>query len=297
MPVTLAKTTPQVVVSGITTSALAANGTLAFTVENIGRFKSSGNYQVTWGSNVAVWPRDFTIAFTAATATITWKASSTIPAGTVVKLGMGVTGYDPVQKNDCGVYTINLGSPIAASATGVTTAQTKTGAGDLTIDGTRAVNGVAVLDVPRNFTLTVATTNQSGVTFTVYGTDVFGNPMIESLAGPNNNTVSGKKAFKTITRVAASAAVSTNGVSVGFGDVLGLPVFLPAAGYIVKELEDGAAPTAGTTVAGSVVAPSATSADPRGTYDPNSACDGAKTFELIVALPDSRNQGGAIYNG
>jgi hypothetical protein len=295
MPVTLNKTTGQVVVAGITTTALATSGTLAFTVPNIGRFKYSGNYQMTWNGNVAVWPKDFTIAFTANTATITWRASNTIAAGTVVNLGLGVEGFDAVMNQPSGAQIINLGSPIAAAATGVTTAQLLGAAGNLTLDGARVTNGVAVLDVPRNFTLTVATTNQSAITFTVYGTDAYGNNMVESLAGPNNNTVAGKKAFKTITRVAASAAVATNGVSVGFGDVLGLPVFLPAAGFILKELEDGAAAVAGTTVAGSLVAPSATSADVRGTYDPNSACDGAKTFELVVALPDAQNLGGPQF--
>ena len=49
----------------------------------------------------------------------------------------------------------------------------------------------------------------------------------------------------------------------------------------------GAAPTAGTIVAGVTTAggSTATTGDVRGTYDPNAACDGSKVFELILALP------------
>ena len=195
------------------------------------------------------------------------------------------------------VIEVNFGSPATAVATGVTTAQLPGAAGNLTIDGTLAVSGAVTLDVPRNVTLTVATTDHSGKTFTVYGTDEYGNALIETITGPNNNTVQGKKAFKKITRVAVSAAIATNGVSVGFGDVLGFPVFLGNTVNVIYDTEDMAAVTDGTYVAGVLTKPTATTGDVRGTYDPNSACDGAKRFSVVMLCDDPQYLGSPQYAG
>jgi hypothetical protein len=112
-------------------------------------------------------------------------------------------------------------------------------------------------------------------------------------------TAAGLKAFKYIRSIAiASASDSTgNTINVGFGDVLGLHVALPQKGLVVREMEDGAAPTAGTLVAAVRSTAAATTGDVRGTYDPNSACDGSKAFELLALLPDPSDKGVAQYAG
>ncbi len=184
--------------------------------------------------------------------------------------------------------------PLTPSTTGLALAQLLGGAGNMTLtagtgvtsttlaDGTVAL----VLDVPRCLTLTVATTNQSSVDFTIYGYDVYGQPMIETMAGPNANTVIGEKAFKTVYRVAASAAVATNGVSVGMSSTLGSPVRITDAGYIVHAGWDGAlAADAGTFVAAVTTTATATSADVRGTFLPSTAADGARRLVMTIALP------------
>lgn len=107
--------------------------------------------------------------------------------------------------------------------------------------------------------------------------------------------MAGKKAFKTITSVVPSANIT--GATVGSGDVLGLPVYLGEAGDILAELEDGAAATAGTVVAGDDTDPTATTGDVRGTYDPNSAMDGATKIDLVCALPDPKYKGLSQYAG
>lgn len=260
--------------------------------------------------------RDFALTtVNKATAVLTLAAGqATIPAGSEIFVELGLKGdrayVDPsniAAKN--GVASlgarvsnrqpveINFGSPAAAVATGITTAQLLGSAGNLTINGTLAVNGAAVLDVPRNVTLTVATTNQSGINFTIYGTDEYGAAMVETIAGPNANTVQGKKAFKKVTRVAASAAVATNGVSVGFGDVLGFPIFLPNAVNILYDTENDATITDGTYVAGVIATPTATTGDVRGTYDPNSACDGAKRFSVVLLTDDPAYLGSPQFAG
>src|SRR5262245_24982332 len=44
--------------------------------------------------------------------------------------------------------------------------------------------------------------NNSGVTFTINGYDLYGQPISENITGPNNTTANGKKAFKYISSVA-----------------------------------------------------------------------------------------------
>lgn len=185
--------------------------------------------------------------------------------------------------------------PVALNTTGIAAAQLLAAAGNLTLTaGTGATsvvrtNGETViqLDVPRAVTLTVATTDQSGITFTIYGYDVYGQPMTFSRAGPNANTVATTKAFKQISRVAASAAIATNGVSVGFNDVLGMPYRVTNAVFIQSvKYNSTLAQDAGTFVAAVTTDPAtATTGDVRGTYLPSSACDGAKRLAMSLYLP------------
>ncbi len=187
---------------------------------------------------------------------------------------------------------VSLGAPDTADANGVCESQAGTADTAMTIDGALASGGVATFDVPRN--VVGAWTNNA--TLTITGTDAYGNTVVET-TGSAGTSHTGKKAFKTITSVVPSANIT--GATVGTGDVLGLPVFLPATGLILAELEDGSAPTAGTAVAGDQTegGSTATTGDVRGTYDPNSAADGDKYFHLVLALPDPSYIGLDQYAG
>ena len=299
-------------VEGVLASAVATAGT--FTIgwpsgAPLGSFRSGKKHSMIVDQTTYNAPEDFTVAYTSATViTITQNSGRTFPAGAKYRVQLDVGGANDLVDSSDGttilrtkelsVVRVNLGAPIVADVDGISVIELLGSATNFTIGGAAASGGVATLDVPRNVTLTVATTDHSGKTITVYGTDEYGNALVESRAGPNNNTVALAKAFKTVTRVASSAAIATNGISVGFGDVLGLPVFAGATA-ILKELQDGAAATAGTLVGGlSVLTKStATTADVRGTYDPNAACDGAKVFELDLILADPTFRGNPQYDG
>lgn len=296
---------------GYLASAVANGGTFSGAYPagtGRGDFVNGKEHKLLVNQSLYAAPEAFTVALGASTWTVTWNGGYTLPANSRYRVQLDMPGGEELVDEagaaalntvKCPIVYIDLGAPIAADVDGVAAVQLKGAAGDLTLDGAQVVDGVAVLDVPRNLTLTVATTNQSGLTFTFYGTDAYGEELVESLAGPNANTVAGKKAFKTVTRVAVSGAIATNGVSVGFGDVLGLPVYLPVGGLVLKEIEDRAIATAGTLVAGlsELTKSTASTADVRGTYDPNSACDGSKAFALIAALPDATFKGQAQYAG
>lgn len=92
---------------------------------------------------------------------------------------------------------------------GISLAQQLVGAGNLTITGALAAAGVATLDSQRRVGIYSAG-DLHLTTFTVYGTDEQGRVISEAIAGPNNSTVSTSLDFKTVTRIAASAAVGTD---------------------------------------------------------------------------------------
>jgi hypothetical protein len=242
-------------------------------------------------------PTDFTVSFGTSSITVTYLGTTSIPANTEINFQFDTLGADGlvpesylggvVRTSSLKTAVINLGAPDTADADGICASQAGTAATAMTINGALAASGVATFDVPRNV---VAAWTGTAV-LTVTGTDEYGAVIRESSG--SGTSLAGKKAFKTITSVVPSANITS--ATVGSGDVLGLPVALPETALVLKEIEDGVAATAGTLVAAVRSTASATTGDVRGTYDPNSACDGSKKFQLIVALPLLSDKGIAQY--
>jgi len=251
------------------------------------------------GNDEYTYPKDFGITLgsvSAGTVTITNKTATTWKAGTFYTVRLerqGSTDYRlglPGTTSPTFAYAtvtgrtvlMNLGAPVAKSATRVAAAQAVAGAGNLTLAST-----TVTLDRPRNIQAVSAGAGDTTQTITVYGTDIYGVAMTETIALNGTTIVTGNKAFKTVTRVAISAATAGN-ISVGDQDKLGLSVFLPETAFVIKELQDGVAATAGTLVAGDVTAggATATTGDVRGTYTPNSAPNDSRVYQLLIFLPD-----------
>jgi len=260
-----------------------------------GDFHLGVNHKLVMAGNELLSPADFSVAVDGTNITITNKSGATWPANSGYYLEMqqagknvyrdDVTGLRVNRARRADTFLINLGTPDTLDANGICEAQNIGAAGDLTINGALASGGTVTLDVPRN--VIADSGGADTAVLTVYGTDEYGVSMSEAITLNGTTAVSGKKAFKTITRVAASAAIA-NSAFLGTGDVLGLPVFLPSIGCILSELQDAAVATAGTPLAGDLTSGGATTTtgDVRGTYDPNSACNGEINFSLIVSLPD-----------
>lgn len=289
------------------TSAVAQAGT--FTIDypentTVDDFTlSSANHVLGVGSNpyskkYYTGADDFTVSFGASSITVTWNNATSIPANSYVNLQLDAPGADVDEDSiiyPAGVVPafpvyLDLGKPDTSSATYFRAAAAIGAGGALTLLQT-------TLDVARNIIITNAG-DDTGDTYVVTGTDIHGAAMVETITGANAGVAAGKKAFKTVSSIVASGASAGN-VSVGFGDVIGLPIWVPSSGFLIKELQDGAAATAGTLVAGlaRATASTATTADTRGTYDPNAACDGAKHFGLIVFADDPTYVGNPQYAG
>ena len=138
-------------------------------------------------------------------------AASQSPAAGAITLvsasGAGITVGASVTRGDTGVVVTGL------LAIDVVMAPVTFGsAGSLKVwDPTKAIS--------RNLRF-VSGGNDSGITFTVTGFDVYGFPMTETITGANAGTASGKKAFKYISTITHTGSVATT-LTIGTGDVFG----------------------------------------------------------------------------
>lgn len=236
-------------VETIASSAIATSGTVTFAYPagtSAGTFAAYGHKMwVDKFQRLLESPVDFTLAFTTVI-TATYKGSTSIPAGARLNLQVNIEGTDDGEGADrlteadvkrtvlAPVVKIDLGAPITADANGYIESQNLTTAGVFSVNTTvaaalaaAALDGVA--DVPRNV---VASWTGTAV-LTITGTDEYGNVMKESSG--SGTTFTGKKAFKTVTNVETSANITS--LTVGTGDVLGLPSFLSDEAYVVLAKE------------------------------------------------------------
>jgi hypothetical protein len=108
---------------------------------------------------------------------------------------------------------VTCGPYAAPSATNIRTASSIAAAGAVTLNGSLVSGGVATLDQPRRVLFTSAG-NDSGITFTIVGTDWNNQYASEVLAGANATTTYTIYDFKTVTSIVASGASAGN-VSIG----------------------------------------------------------------------------------
>jgi hypothetical protein len=185
-------------------------------------------------------------------------------------------------------YRAELGAPIAAAAAGLVASIALT-------SGAALAATLLEDELDARYGRNVTITSDAACTrvVTVTGRDYLGQPMIEAVTFAGAATVAGKKAFKWIDSVSIASEANTPTITVGWGDVLGMPY---ATQLMLGDLQDGATVTDGTLVAEVTTDPqTATTGDPRGTYDPNTACDGAKSFSVLCVLNTSNLHGVRQY--
>lgn len=122
-------------------------------------------------------------------------------------------------------------------------------------------------------------------TVTIKGRDYLGQPMAETFILNGATPVVGVKAFKYVDLISWSGTASRT-IDVGTTDRLGLPFCM---NNVLAEMSNGARQsTLGTFVSANYTDPqTATTADPRGSYDPNTTLDGS-AYISGVFLPNNR---------
>lgn len=234
-------------------SAVATSGTLTLSYPantSAGDFVAYGHkLWVDKFQRLLASPSDFTVSFGASDITVTYLGSTSIPAGARVNAQLNMVGADDgeavarLEEADVkrsalsNLVEVSLGSPDTADADGYCASQDLTSAGVFSVSTTAAAAIAAAAlagtaDVPRNV---VAAWTGTAV-LTVTGTDEYGNVVVEKSA--SGTSLTGKKAFKTVTNISSSANITS--LTVGTGDVLGLPFFVGSADQIVQEFESGA---------------------------------------------------------
>lgn len=234
-------------VSVVLASAVASAGT--FTVNyptgtTAGDFASYGHSVYARGlqANFTQDKGQVSMSFGASNITVTYRGSTSIPAGTTVTVQLNSRGTDdglavgslPDMKRMSFVspVRIDLGAPATADTDGVSASQSVSAAGSFLLNGALAdaSGDFVTFDVPRNVVASWTTTS----VLTITGQDEYGNTVVEQSASGTSHT--GKKAFKKITSVTSSASITS--ATVGTGDVLGLPVFVENVGNILAELKN-----------------------------------------------------------
>lgn len=174
-------------------------------------------------------------------------------------------------------YNVDFGTPAAASAAAILSAQSVATAGSTTT----FISDNDTTDIfGRNVTVVASGAATSNVT--VFGRDYLGQPMAESLTLNGATPVVGVKAFQWIDRVTFGATSATT-INLGWGARLGLPYRMS---NVVSETAAGASAATGTFTAGSLTDPQVnTTADPRGLYTPTTALNGTNRI-LAFFIPN-----------
>src|SRR5262245_9406659 len=180
------------------------------------------------------------------------------------------------EVNANGECRMELGIPVAAAAAGIMNAVSI--ANQITKGGAVVSTWKPSMMGAYGRNVTIVLSGAGTPTVTVRGRDYLGQPVSENFVAAGATPVVGKKAFKYVDSISTSAGVAATTINVGYGNVLGLPY---ALAKLTDEFMDDAAPTAGTIVLASTAAQTITSADPRGSYLPNTVPDGVHKYDLI----------------
>lgn len=137
---------------------------------------------------------------------------------------------------------------------------------------------------PFGRTINIDSTDADGVVI-IHGEDYLGQRMSEQITA-SGGAGTGAKAFKKVDMIESVSNVGDVNLDAGSG--YGLPF---CASELVRETVNGAAATEGSLTAAVTTTPSTTTGDVRGTYNPNTAGDGAKDIE-VVYVTTNRLTGG-----
>lgn len=200
---------------------------------------------------------------------------------------------------------VSLGTPAVADTDGLLDGvDTTATSGDITVTGNANLGAIgAIADAPYGRNVTVTGAGVGAKVVTIKGKDYMGQPMQETITCSSGNGA-GVKAFKKVETITLGAVAGDNDSDFGWGDVLGLPY---KTIKVLSEEADGVVEaTLGTHVGPVLTDPqTATTGDPRGTYNPQTTLDGSTEITITAIFDNSvdgtSGNGGyfgiAHYNG
>lgn len=181
---------------------------------------------------------------------------------------------------------LNLGAPVVGDADGILNDESIATAGSTTtFETTYSSDNMSLY----GRCVSVVASGAATSTVTVIGRDYLGQPMRETLTLNGTTPVVGTKAFKYIDQVSFGATAGTT-IDLGWNDKLGLPYKTVA---VEREYANQVVAAAGTLVGPSLTDPqTATTTDPRGTYDPTTTLNGSTVIEVDIQYSNTVNASG-----
>jgi hypothetical protein len=162
-------------------------------------------------------------------------------------------------------------APTAAVANNIAASQSVGLGANFILNGALLSAGRVILDVPRN--VVGAWTNTA--ILTIRGKDQYGAPLVEVTASGTSHT--GNKAFKEITSITSSAAIT--GATIGTGGKIGLKYRPVVGGFIRGRFGEDTA-DAGTYATPIRTTSTGTTNDVRGTYAPAGTLNGSNVITV-----------------
>ena len=182
--------------------------------------------------------------------------------------------------------------PIAGDVDGLVTAAgsgATAAAGDVPIDGAflNAITGFGDINGARNIVIDSTNAGDTTQVITITGRDIVGNAQVENITANGVTEVAGQKAFSVVESISNSLVFAGNltvGTSATLANIeLGLDLQLLNLFDVLHSL-DAVGATEGSitnwTVADVTDPPTATTGDARGTFNPETAPDGAVDTHL-----------------
>lgn len=188
-----------------------------------------------------------------------------------------------VDAEDGKVTTVNFGTPAAAAAAAILSAQSISPAGSTTT----LLSSVSDATFGRN--LTYVASGAATSTVTARGRDFWGQPVAETITLNGATPVVGLKCFYTLDSFSWTNTNATT-INVGWGTSLGLPY--KAEKVIAENLND-APGTIGTLTAPVLTDPqTAITGEPRGSYVTNAAMNGTNVIDIVLLCSPRVNAAG-----
>lgn len=270
--------------------------------KNEGSFFSGINHNMGIEGSFFICPRDFVLTMKREHITLHWVGGRDLQKGEILNLQLDEPGgdfyFDPKRGNtiqnmvQSSLYLINLGGPRVENANLYIKSRQILSPGEVEVSGERPYTA-------RNVVVH-STQDNSDCVFRVTGKDIYNRKMVEDIQGPTAEMGrrDGHKSFSVVERITVKGTCHGE-ISVGTGSRFGLPVFLPAAGFIIREMINGQAITGGTIIAGETRLPTGSTYDVRGTYTPPKPLelDGRSAIHLLVSLPSPGNIGFPDFAG
>jgi hypothetical protein len=168
--------------------------------------------------------------------------STFVPGANVLSPSVQISS--PIDQLPPGIFNTPMSLldiiPAPTSSDSIAAGQTPTAADYLTLVTTngigisvityQGISNVLQLDCARNIFI-VGSAGTTSQTFTVFGWDQYGIPLVEQITGPTGATTAiGNKAFLYIQAVYVAAGTGAN-VSVGVGNTFGLPYLITSQNY------------------------------------------------------------------